>query len=162
MSEAAVFTPAKPSDAQVIAQLRLAAWKTTYRGIYPDDVIDQYDVHERAKRDLEKINDPALLVYLIRCGGQPAGYLMFRMEDLFIASLYLLEAYQRRGIGRQAFALVRERCQERGIRQFRCNCNAHNLPAQSFYRAMGGVIVARDEGHANRQENQLTFQFQAG
>ena len=154
------FVRARASDAELIAQLRLAAWETTYRGIYPDEVIDSYDVPERAQRDREKIADPELQVYLIRCDGQAAGYFMLRVtETVYIAALYVLKPWQHRGIGRQAFALTRKLCRGLGVRDFTCNCNAHNLPAQGFYRAMGGVIVRQDTGHANWQEDQVTFSF---
>ena len=41
-----------------------------------------------------------------------------------------------------------------------CACNCHNLPAQAFYRAMGGVVGAVHGGHADRAEDQMYFEFQ--
>lgn len=40
-----------------------------------------------------------------------------------------------------------------------CNCNSHNYPAQEFYKAMGGIIIKRDEGHADKYDDQITFEF---
>ena len=51
-------------------------------------------------------------------------------------------------------------CRERGIEKFFCGCNSHNLPAQAFYRAMGGVVGAVHGGHADRAEDQMYFEFQ--
>ena len=162
MSHPADFIPARDSDAKIIAALRQAIWATTYRGIYLDDVIDHFDFPWHVQRDLERIKDPSLHVYLIRCADETIGYLSFSASDpVFIHSLYLLEAYQRRGIGKQAFSLIRQYCHAQSIDKFRCNCNSHNYPAQAFYRAMGGAIVKRDEGHKNRQEDQITFEFEA-
>ena len=44
--------------------------------------------------------------------------------------------------------------------KFFCGCNCHNLPAQAFYRAKGGVVGAVHGGHADRAEDQMYFEFQ--
>ena len=37
------FRRASPEDARLLAETRRRAWDTTYRGIYPDAMIDEYD-----------------------------------------------------------------------------------------------------------------------
>lgn len=156
------FVPAQVDDATTISRLRQAIWSATYRGIYPDEVIDGYDYGWHEQRDLARIRDPLFHVYLICCDERPAGYLILRDgAPVLLHSLYLLETYQNRGIGRMALSLVNDFCLERGRGGYRCFCNAHNLRAREFYAAMGGVITGRDEGHENRQEDQLTFSFAA-
>ncbi len=51
------FVPAKASDAATISALRQRIWDTTYRGIYRDDVIDDFDYDRHQQRDLKKISD---------------------------------------------------------------------------------------------------------
>ena len=43
MQSTVVFRRTQEEDAAVIAKLRQEIWSTTYRGIYPDDMIDQFD-----------------------------------------------------------------------------------------------------------------------
>ena len=41
------FRRASPEDARLLAETRRRAWDTTYRGIYPDAMIDEYDLEAR-------------------------------------------------------------------------------------------------------------------
>ena len=56
-----VFVPAKASDAATISTLRQRIWDTTYRGVYPDAVIDDFDYDWHQQCDLKKISDPSVL-----------------------------------------------------------------------------------------------------
>ena len=154
------FRPATASDAAVITQLRRTIWSTTYRGIYPDAEIDQYDTARHLRRDLARISDPSSRVYLIMDGDMAIGYLYFQHETgVHIQSLYVLRAYQRRGVGRMAFEIVQAYCRAQGLPGFTCNCNAHNRNARAFYERLGGTVVGEDTGHANLQEDQITYVF---
>ena len=158
------FIPAKTDDAAAISSLRQKVWNTTYRGIYPDAVIDDFDCDWHRQRDLEKISDPSFTVYLIRYGGEDIGYFIFRHTDsgVWLHSLYVLQEYQHRGIGKQAFAILKDYCRKKGISRFACSCNPHNENAMRFYQRMGGVVVKTDTGHENRQEDSVVFEFNRG
>ena len=155
------FVPAKASDAAVISALRQRIWDTTYRGVYPDAVIDDFDYDRHRHRDLQKIADPSFTVYLIQYGDEHIGYFIFQDTDagVWLHSLYVLRAYQHRGIGKQAFAILKDYCREREIDRFACNCSPHNENAMRFYRRMGGVVEKTDTGHENKQEDGVTFVF---
>ncbi len=43
MSEDVRFVPASEDDAMTIVALRQKVWASTYRGIYPDSMIDVFD-----------------------------------------------------------------------------------------------------------------------
>ena len=158
------FVPAKAVDAAAISALRQRIWNTTYRGIYPDAVIDDFDFDWHRQRDLEKISDPSFTVYLIRYGDEDIGYFIFRHTDsgVWLHSLYVLQEYQHRGIGKQAFSILKDYCRENGISRFSCNCSPHNENAMRFYQRMGGVVVKTDTGHENRQEDGVIFEFDRG
>ena len=162
------FRRASPEDARLLAETRRRAWDTTYRGIYPDAMIDEYDLEAHTARDAARIADPSNAVFLAMDGAECVGYFTYgpytygRYKDfaLCLNSLYFLPGYRRMGLGRRAFAQLTEFCRERGIPKFFCGCNCHNLPAQAFYRAMGGVVGAVHGGHADRAEDQMYFEFQ--
>ncbi len=154
------FILADENGAKIIAELRREIWSTTYRGIYSDERIDNYDYEEHRRRDLTRIRDDSYHVYLIVSGGEPIGYFNFlTSETVYIQSLYVRREYQRQGIGKQAFAIIKEYCKTHGFDKFICNCNSHNYPAQDFYRSMGGTVVKRSEGHDDKYDDQITFEF---
>ena len=155
------FVLAKAGDAVTISTLRQRIWDTTYRGIYPDTVIDDFNHEWHQQRDLKKISDPTFTVYLIKYGGENIGYFVFQHTDsgVWLRSLYVLQEYQHRGIGKQAFALLKDYCREKGISRFACDCSPHNKNAMQFYQRMGGVVTKTDTGHENRQEDGVVFEF---
>ena len=158
------FVPAKAVDAAAISALRQRIWNTTYRGIYPDAVIDDFDFDWHQQRDLKKISDPSFTVYLIRYGSEDIGYFIFRHDGsgVWLHSLYVLQEYQHRGIGKLAFAILKDYCRKNGISRFACNCSPHNENAMRFYQRMGGVVTKADTGHGNRQEDGVIFEFNVG
>lgn len=154
------FILANEDAAKTIADLRHMIWCTTYRGIYSDEKIDNFDYEEHRQRDMQRIQDPTYHVYLITDTDNPIGYFAFQdTGTVYIQSLYIRQEYQHKGIGKQVFSMIRKYCRKQGFSQFSCNCNSHNYPAQEFYRAMGGIIIKRDEGHADKYDDQITFEF---
>lgn len=154
------FLRARPGDEHILGQLRQQCWATTYRGIYPDDMIDQFDYVWHAERDLARINSARYDVFLIIDDISPIGYLNIEHgTPPLLYSLYLLPSHQRRGIGKMAFAHMRRFCQEQGQPFFLCHCQPENAGALAFYHRMGGVIVARDEENEEAFMNSVTFRF---
>lgn len=56
-----MFVKAAKEDVPEIIALRHQIWGTTYRGIYPDDMIDNFDWAWHQEKELLRINDPAYL-----------------------------------------------------------------------------------------------------
>ena len=93
------FVLANEDTAKTIAELRHEIWGTTYRGIYSDERIDNYDYEEHRQRDLRRIQDISYHVYLIVNADEPIGYFTFlTAETVYIQSLYIRQEYQRQGI----------------------------------------------------------------
>ncbi|MBR4194125.1 MAG: GNAT family N-acetyltransferase [Oscillospiraceae bacterium] len=162
-----VFQKAAPEDAPILTETRRRVWDATYRGIYPDEMIDDYDYPFHSSRDLARISDPKNVVWLAMDGADcvgylyvgPCGYGPYKDFDFCLNSLYFLPPYQHRGLGKLAFALVTEECRRFGFDKFFCGCNAHNFNARSFYEHMGGVLGAQSVGHENKAEDQVYYEF---
>ena len=156
-----IFVPAKASDAAAISALRHRIWDTTYRGIYPDAAIDDFNYDWHQLRDLKTLSDPSFTTYLIKYGDEDIGYFIFQHagSGVWLRSLYVVREHQHRGIGKQAFSILNDYCKEKGIDRFSCNCNPHNENAMRFYRRMGGVVIKTDTGHENKQEDGVVFEF---
>ena len=154
------FSPALPGDAPLIGRLRQQCWAATYRGIYPDDMIDRFDYAWHAERDLARIRSERFDVRLIMEDDQPIGYMTVQHgHPPLLYSLYLLPSHQHCGIGQMAFIRIREACIEQLAPCFLCHCQPENTGAMEFYRRMGGVIIARDENNEEAFMNSVTFRF---
>ncbi len=156
-----MFLPARPAEAGIISELRRRAWETTYRGIFPDEMIDQFDLAWHTGRDLRRIESDRFEVYFLVVEDEKIGYLILQKGEPFhLQSLYLLQEHRGRGYGTQVFSFVRRYCREHSIQQFRLDCHPDNVGAMKFYDKMGGVIICRDEGHERNEENGVTFSFE--
>lgn len=157
-----IFRPASACDARLWAETRQRAWSATYRGIYPDSWIDQYDYAGKEQFDAGRLADPNIFSFLVMDGETCAGYFSYgpvAAGAFYLRSLYLLPEYQGRGLGRRIFAHLRAACFRLGYPGFYCHCNAHNTPARGFYAHMGGILVSIDGGHKNKAEDQCRYEF---
>lgn len=170
MNEGLTVRRAEPLDAALLAATRQKAWAATYRGIYPDAWLEEYDLAAQTARERARLQAGQDQTWLVLDGADCVGYYSFgaprygayRDYALCLNALYLLPGYQRRGLGRSILAQVRAFARAQGQKGFFCGCNLHNTAAQGFYRAMGGVVGKIDGGHENHAEDQMYFEFDAG
>ncbi len=159
-----------PSDAALLAATRRIVWQETYRGIYPDAMLDAYDLDFYTRRDAARIADPQQHFYLFLEGEQCVGYFSYGPGNfgpykdftLCLNNLYIRKSYQGYGLGKLAFTHIRQFCQGAGISKFYCGCNAHNHPAIAFYRHMGGIPGDVPEFHENKADDIIHFEFYLG
>lgn len=160
MQSTVVFRRAQEEDTAVIAKLRQEIWATTYRGIYPDNMIDQFDYAWHIQKDVQRIKNPAYAVYLMMYENQPIGYITLHISaPAHLLSLYLRQEYQHQGIGHRAFAFIREVFQALGVSIFTCACQPDNEQAMAFYHRCGGRVVGEDLSNEESWQNSVTFQF---
>lgn len=162
------FREAVPGDGVMIAHTRQKCWDATYRGIYPDEAIDQFDYEWHTDREERLMLRPDFHSNLVLEGEACVGYYSWQEipEGIYrdfrcrICSVYLLPQYQSRGIGRRILETVFDEVRKKGYGKLYLECSQHNLGAQSFYIRMGGIIHAIDGGHENKQEDTCYFEFQ--
>lgn len=162
MKKSVSFRRAVPSDAPLWSRTRQKAWAATYRGIYPDEWIDQYDLETYIARDAQKLSDPKIQSYLVMDGAVCAGYFSYGPTDageFCLHTLYLLPEYQRQGIGTQIFRQLAEDCRAAGYTAFYNHCNYHNTSGRIFYEKMGGKLAGDNGFHENRAEDQCRYEY---
>ena len=76
MRSDSMFVEAAKEDVPEIIALRHQIWGTTYRGIYPDDMIDNFDWAWHQEKELLRINDPAY-----SCVSAPKRRSKYRLFD---------------------------------------------------------------------------------
>ena len=98
MAEEKLFIEASEEDVPSIIALRQRIWGTTYRGVYPDSMIDNFDWDWHREMELLRVHHPAYSVYLVRKDRQDIGYLTINEADVItLQSLYISAEYQRQG-----------------------------------------------------------------
>jgi GNAT superfamily N-acetyltransferase len=164
------FQPAQVADAQLLAHLRKEIREDTYRGIYPNEILDAYDIQTNAEGFLSQIKSLEQQIFLMKIEGEAIGYLGIGKpvywypedadrDELFLNSLYICKPFWRRGIGKVAMQFAFQIGRSQRKQKLYNNCNLHNTNAIKFYLACGGKIIFWESGHTNRAEDQVTFQY---
>ncbi len=83
-------------------------------------------------------NEEGLIIGVAMGGPERSRHPLYTGEIYF---LYLLPAYQRRGIGRLLTISVVERLVEQGMSSLLIRVLKANVPARCFYEALGGQLV---------------------
>lgn len=156
------FQKAVFDDALLIIRTRQKCWDATYRGIYPDDVIDNFDYPWHLKAEQNRLKNPNFHCWLVMNEMDCVGYVScgpIKDGRFRLHSLYLLPDYQKKGLGRRLFEMVKVFCKEAGYSEFHLDCHPDNRNALAFYQHLGGVISALDAGNENKQEDSCTIEF---
>ncbi|HEU4742608.1 MAG TPA: GNAT family N-acetyltransferase [Meiothermus sp.] len=154
MESRVTIRPARPEDAPGVARVHVDSWRETYLGIVPEDFLASLSYERREQMWRSGLENPdwqgALLVAEEPTGGivgfvvggppqEPDGE--FACE---LWAIYLLRAYQGRGIGRQLFQRFVQEMVRRGHTSMLLWVLAEN-PTTRFYQRMGGVKVGEKE-----------------
>lgn len=154
------FELATEDDAKTIIELRKQVWATTYRGFYPDSMIDNFDNAWHLEKELGRIRHPQYRVYRIVKDDRNIGYLSMRKTDVvMLQSLYVLKEYQHQGIGRTALEFAKQYCRENGADSFVCHCLPENWNARKFYEKMGGKVIDTDMDNEENWMNSVIYRF---
>lgn len=135
-------------DAEAIARVHLASWKTTYPGIIPQDYIDglriENGIADWQARLIEK--KTAILVAEEDCGvfGFAAGGAILHPVAGYqgeLGAIYLLASHQGKGAGAALLLRMAGDLRQRGFANMVVWVLRDN-PACGFYRRLGGLPVA--------------------
>jgi len=136
-------------DAPEIAQVGIASWNETYRGIVPDSHLDRMDVAERTRWTEGYLNDPKVAFYTMvaeqdgEIVGYAAGGPNRTSEEAYqgeLYTLYLLQKAQKQGIGRQLVQAVAVELAAQGYGSM-CVGVLRDNPARGFYERLGAVYL---------------------
>ena len=154
------------NDVEELSRLKQIMWMQTYRGIYSDDVIDNFDYEKHKNKFLKLIDNPDINFYVVESDNKLIGYMAyglptrpFRDYEQEIGLLYLLKEYQRNGIGRELFNIAFNGIKEKGYKEFFISCNKYNVNAQEFYKKMGGEVIYIDEDNIDKSIPQMYFLY---
>ena len=142
-----IIRAAQPTDAVAIAKVHVDSWRTTYKGIVPDDFLAALSYEQRTHmwRPLLSQSPPRSFVYVAEAAsGQVIGFASGGPErggdpdysgELY--AIYLLGVYQRHGLGRHLTSTLVQRLVQVGMPSLLLWVLAAN-PCRGFYEALGG------------------------
>lgn len=159
---------AKESDCVNLAKLRKEVWEETYRGIYNDDIIDNYNYADAINMFKNLLSCTNIFLYVVESKKNLVGYMSvgkpyreFRNYNQEIGLLYLKSSFQKRGIGRELFNIAKEKIKESGNKNFFISCNKYNVNARMFYEKMSGKLVFEDKDNfEDKRPVQVKYHFE--
>lgn len=141
---------ASPRDAAALAAVQRESWRTTYAGILPLDVIARHAGRRSEatwRRDLAASSGVQATWLAERTGTGPVGFAMCGAArepvegiEAEIYALYVLQAEQRRGIGRALVRAAARHFVRNGYFGFYLWVLKANR-ARLFYEALGGEEI---------------------
>jgi ribosomal protein S18 acetylase RimI-like enzyme len=141
-------------DAQAIVKVHVDSWRTTYAGIVSAEFLASLSYQQRQKMWDSILLSPSgpSFVYVAEtpdqqvvgfasAGPERGGADASKGE---IYALYLLQGFQRHGIGRELFNTAASELRQRGYDSLILWVLADNS-ARAFYEAMGGMFLREKE-----------------
>ncbi|EGK84217.1 GNAT family N-acetyltransferase [Microcoleus vaginatus PCC 9802] len=153
-----IVREAKIADAPAIARVNLDTWRTAYRKIVPTAYLAQLSYEKGESRWQEILtnvkntgvfvcvaeNDSGQIVGFAAGGCERTGKYIYKGE---LFAIYILEEYQRQGIGRQLVRTVATKLAELSLNSMLVWVLGDNS-AYKFYEFLGGEKV--DEQQTSR------------
>ena len=147
---------AKLEDAVAIALVHVDSWRTTYSGLLPNEYIEKRSYEKRHNNWKKRLshNTKAQTNYFIYVAensfGEIVGFIdggLVRGDSTYqgeIYALYILEAYQRKDIGKSLIKAIALRLSQSGLTSMMVWVLAGN-PAVQFYQALDGQKVEQKQ-----------------
>ena len=154
MTQSVIVRPATLSDTQSIAEVQVAVWRSTYKGLVPDALIDRMSVSDRAEGWTTILNSFAqsgrgacfvaeidsVIQGFASCGGQRDDEFAHEYSGE-ISAIYVHEAHQRSGIGRALMGVCAQALTDMELTGISLWVLSGNDAARAFYTALGGEII---------------------
>ena len=141
---------ATAGDAPAIAEVRVNAWRTTYRGMIPDTYLDAMKVEDSAAL-WDKVLTAApntTSTFVAEIDGRVVAFAsgMRKPEaklgfDSELSGIYVVREAQGAGIGRRLFAAVAAAQRSHGATGMIVWVIAGNKIARAFYENLGGELI---------------------
>lgn len=135
-------------DAAGIANVHISSWRTTYRDVVSESYLANMDLEERVKRWQRILADgQSSTIVAVDGQGTIVGFANGGQErsqkydyDGELYAIYLLEEYQRQGIGRKLVYQLAKAFESNGFTQMLVWVLAEN-PSRQFYESLGPTYI---------------------
>lgn len=142
------YRPAVREDVSLIADLHTRSWQVAYRGMLPDEYLDDHCPRERLAVWTGRLSSPPSNQYALIAerGRVPIGFACVYLDDssshgTLLDNIHVLPAYQEQGIGRalmhQTALYASDHAKTSGYYLW---VLATNEKALHFYEGLGGQV----------------------
>jgi ribosomal protein S18 acetylase RimI-like enzyme len=150
-----IIRPAVHTDAPAIARVHVDTWRAAYRGMIPDDYLDNLSYEQRTAFWARAISDPFTPNFVhvaeddtgrivgFASGGPPMNNLTGYEGELH--AIYVLPDAQGKGVGRQLVRAVAQTLRERGVTSMFLWVLKDNAPSRAFYESLGGHLLKEQQ-----------------
>jgi len=138
---------AGPEDARSVAEVHVASWRHTYRGLLPDDYLERLSVDDREAMWLGAFADPDQKsgAFVAEVDGRIVGFASFgpsRDEDVpertgEVPAIYVDPAVLGTGVGRELFETATLALRDAGFARATLWVLEANALARGFYEKAG-------------------------
>jgi len=141
---------ATPADAPGIARVHVDSWRTTYKGILPEEFLQSLSAEKRERMWKDNLAAPVnnATVYVAEDAGQIVGFVNCMAEREHdpqytgeVGGIYLLEQAQGQGTGRRLMQIAADELLNQGHLSMLLWVLKDNTPACRFYEALGGKYL---------------------
>jgi GNAT superfamily N-acetyltransferase len=141
---------ATPQDAPAIAAVRIASWRSTYRGLIPDAYLDGMQL-EQSTALWDRVltagkNNTS--VFVAENDGDIVGFAAGNMLqesryelDAELSAAYVKREFQHAGVGRRLVAAVASAQRDHGAHGLIVWVIAGNKRARAFYEQLGATLL---------------------
>lgn len=142
---------AKTADLLGIARVKIHTWRSTYRGLIKEDILDGFEVNEQAEKFGELMPEKGDRTFLIVAEvlGTVVGFAAGGAErdgkhgtDGEVYAVYVLKEFQNQGIGNKLMEHACDKLTEMGLTSMLVWVLEHNA-YKRFYEKHGGVQIDR-------------------
>lgn len=146
-----VLRPAVNADSSAIARVHIAGWQSAYRGIIADEYLDSLSIDQRQAFWRQQMHhEPCLLqvaeepargvIGFAYAGAHYGSFHEYRGE---IHAIYVLDQFQRHGLGRQLFAAAAAALLTANFQTMMVWALKQN-PYRKFYERLGGQLLGEE------------------
>ena len=154
---------ARKKEAYDIATINVLGWKTTYRGLLPDELLDNLSVTEKRIENFTNAilncpiffvaeNEAGIIGYLN--GGKPRTTEFPYPYEIY--GFYIHPDFQRKGVGTALINTFKEKIKGKSF----CVCLLKgNKKALNFYQKMGGIRYPKFDGDGSAYKYTFREEF---
>lgn len=139
------------ADVDGIAYVHVNSWKTTYKGLVPDDFLDKLSVDRRKKQWAQSIESSQVIFVAEDMDGKIVGFASggaCRESELSydgeLYAIYILKENQGNGIGKGLIKSIADQLSQKQHKSMMAWALEGN-PAIQFYEKLGGKIFSSKE-----------------
>lgn len=151
------------NDARAIAEVHVKAWQAAYRGLLPDDFLQNLSVDRREQQWREGVQNPEQIILLYElekivafCSFMPArDDDVDRTKVAELVTIYALESVWGQSIGRALWDEASQHMRERGFSEVVLWVLKGNDRAIKFYERMGMSFEGKTK--TETRQNSITL-----